>query len=545
MVEENTIVTSDAPAKDHPIHWEDAVRAYKGAKEKAREGDVQAQDAMGELVAAVKALNTVRFEGKAGSLGHEASPGEKGQPFSGFTGDLSHWTFSRRAVVDFRFAFADAVGFTSDLLPWLSQLSGVTVVHLKDMLLGAWDVSAGALLFRRKLMLRNRGRHQAVTFLRHSVRHTKGVLGRSVRRTRLDIGQPSTNQRAMRLQDACRLAWGFLSGSGSLDAKGYYDPYDILLYEHGPKDEKERAGALEKETGVNRAIEYAWVVFATLRDALTRGAAVMRSATAVGEAARGVDLLAHLRKAIIDTARKHANASPRVVGVEAAATAAGGDGDSVDWRLAAMSPEFLTFCKQTRELRFPDLWCVFQQPAADNSVWKELGWRRVDLAFGQTRQVELIPLEPERADADLFQRLVRYYAGPSDVGEIPTVVDIKTAGIPSPRNESEAKNKTLTTPPDDSTLMEYVYLLDAINCEQLQAQSTQWILPQQAYMDALFRQAIQKNLAHALQRELLIRRYALNSLRAYSAGHLYTNMFTQFQEQLPAEAETPKNEPDP
>ena len=366
-------------------------------------------------------------------------------PFSHFTGDLSHWTFSEeKKTVNFTRAFADVVGFTSDPSPWSTRIT--STVGAETMLLGAWDVSAGALLLRRELLQKSARWHPWMNQVRRTWRRTVGALSRSVRRRSRGDGSVRHQHtiKFIHLYDACRLA---------LDALGMpanYDPYGLL-----PHQSTTSASA--------SAIEYAWFVFATLRNALTRGAAVMRPATVLGTAARDVSLLAHLFNCMLYLTKKTKTSAD------------------------AWSSAFRSFCTHTRELRFPDIWRIFSPPN-DDAKLLQLGWVRVSGSCGDgdaNRPPVLVAIVDPEADDNHFRSLVRDLAG---IQEAPA------------KTESEAVKKT-------AGLHAYTHGIDAL------ATTTKEKEKEEEKLQALINAATWAGLSTALECEMRIRLHALHSLR--------------------------------
>ena len=281
--------------------------------------------------------------------------------FTGYTKPVDGWSFEpdpKSGKFDVTDAFANVTGFTSDLRPWLKdadpkQPGLLTLARhgklmgLETMFKGAWDISGGALLFRHELL---QTRFTGRAFL-HQLHRTWRRALHGVKRT----VRSRTHRQSAQLVSACHLALGankMHKDAFVTSAEGFgrvYDPYGILL--PGPEEEEE-----EKKAGIDRRLEYAWFVFATLRNVLTRSAALVLPAA--GEDLARVAPLAYLHECIrrelraVGRRRRHAASAEEEEEEEEEEAAA--------YRLPTMSPEMRAFCVHTNEFRFPDYRDLFE-----------------------------------------------------------------------------------------------------------------------------------------------------------------------------------------
>ena len=312
--------------------------------------------------------------------------------FAGYTKPVDDWTFEpdpSSGTFDVTEAFANVTGFTSDLRPWLKdagpkQPGLLTLARrgkltgVETMFKGAWDISGGALLFRHELL---QTRFTGRAFLQR-LRHTRRRVEYAVRRTLRTGGDHP--RRSLRLVDACRRALKVLGlypapkGTPTTYAAwigNVYDPFGILLPDEnlvkrttgGARHEElnkkadaeieKRNAAVEAQVAADiaatRRLEYAWFVFATLRDVLTRSATLLLPATS--EDITQVAPLAYLHECIQRELRAAGRRRPGVV-------------DPSKYRLPDMSENMTNFFEQSGEARFSDykdLFANYQSKAVD------------------------------------------------------------------------------------------------------------------------------------------------------------------------------------
>lgn len=254
--------------------------------------------------------------------------------------DVSEW--SVKGVTGFPILKGNEVGIKrvreSNLLPWYKQFytddgklqENVTAPpNVRDMFQGAWDISAGALLFQHKMLLAASRYYRTANFVRRTARRSYLGVMRTARR----------GAKPQLIQDICRriLASLNMPGHGELSlartnvdernrkARVPLDPYGILT-----------PGESRNNNNNNILIEYAWFVFATLRNVLTRSEMMTRPVDA--NHMKYVGRLAYLYNRFLKAKVTGLSANP-----------------------IKMGPALRKFCDDTNEFRFDDYLLVFEK----------------------------------------------------------------------------------------------------------------------------------------------------------------------------------------
>ena len=247
---------------------------------------------------AAEALVGVKVAKDALAVGEGEDEGSLFATENGFTGDMLD-TWDVTEVTDLARAFAGVTGFASDLRPWatpalLAQQARKTL-HVRTLFLDAWDVSAGALLFQHRMVLAHSRGAQTTDALRRTAR--RALQLERYRRTRRRSGDDSLSLLLTACKRVTKAAAPLLA-----PMPAFFDPYGILSRQEEAPPAEETIGGRAAEKPWRQELKYAWFLFATLRNVLTRSELMTRPAGAA--LVHYESLLAYLLRRIVSTRKK-------------------------------------------------------------------------------------------------------------------------------------------------------------------------------------------------------------------------------------------------